>query len=359
MIEADRTDDLRDRVLQAVEKNAALAVIGSGSKAFLGPTTSGAKLDVSSHRGVVHYAPEELVLTVRGGTRLHEIEMLLAEHRQMLAFEPPHFGSEATIGGACAAGLSGPRRVAVGSVRDFVLGMRFINGRGEVLRVGGEVIKNVAGYDLSRLMVGAFGTLGVILDVSLKVLPQPQAEATLVFECDTQTAALKQLGAWALKPWPISATCHNAERLHLRLSGAAAAVQQAAARLGGEAVSDGAALWRDLREQQCRFFDDASPLWRISVPPATPPLDATLAAPQDRLMEWSGGLRWLKTTASPEALFDAARNVGGHATLFRNGDTASERFQPLPAPLLAIHQRVKQALDPQGLFNPGRIYRTL
>ncbi len=356
MIESDQTEALCARVLAALEQDAPLALQGSGSKSFLGLTGGGTPLDVSGHRGVVHYAPEELVLTVRTGTPLKEVEALLAERGQMLAFEPPHFGSGATIGGTFAAGLSGPRRAAAGSARDFVLGMRFINGRGEILRVGGEVIKNVAGYDLSRLMVGAFGTLGLMLDVSLKVLPQPRAELTLVHETRDVAQAIGKLCELAARPLPISASCLEEGRLSLRLSGAESAVEQAAQQLGGERLSEGAAFWRDLREQRLAFFDDTRPLWRVSLPPATSPLSETLAANGDCLIEWGGAQRWLKTTAAPEAIYAAAGAAGGHATLYRNAPADAVRFQLLPTALMAIHKRLKAALDPKGIFNPGRMY---
>lgn len=357
--DTDCTDQLRTRVLEALEQAAPLALSGSGSKSFLGPCGGGTPLDVAGHRGVVHYAPEELVLTVRAGTRLSEVEALLAEKNQMLAFEPPHFGPAATIGGTFAAGLSGPRRATAGSARDFVLGMRFINGRGEVLRVGGEVIKNVAGYDLSRLMVGAFGTLGLILDVSLKVLPRPRAERTLVQDVRDRAQAIGQLCAWAGKPLPITATCLEADRLSIRLEGAESAVAQAAGQLGGETLTEGQSFWRDLREQRLAFFDDARPLWRLSLSPATPPLSEPLAASGDCLIEWGGAQRWLKTEADAESICAAVRAAGGHATLYRNGNPDAPRFQPLPPALLEIHKRLKQALDPKGIFNPGRMYSEL
>ncbi len=355
MSDADCTEALRARVNEAIEQATPLTLVGSGSKRFLGPRGGGMPLEVSGHRGVVHYAPEELVLTVRAGTLLAEVEALLAERGQMLAFEPPHFGPGATIGGTFAAGLSGPRRAAAGSARDFVLGMRFINGRGEMLRVGGEVIKNVAGYDLSRLMVGAFGTLGLILDVSLKVLPQPRAEMTLVHEIRDHAQAIGQLCNWAGKPLPITATCLESNRLSLRLSGAESAVQQAAQQLGGEMATDGAGFWHDLREQRLAFFDDPRPLWRLSLPPVTPSL--ALAPIEDSLIEWSGAQRWLKTEAAAESVYATARAVGGHATLYRNGGSAAERFQPLLPALLEVHKRLKAALDPSGIFNPGRLYK--
>lgn len=357
MTEADCTEELRARVDEAIKQAAPLALVGSGSKSFLGPRADGTPLDVRGHRGVVHYAPEELVLTVRAGTPVAEVENLLAGRGQMLAFEPPHFGPGATVGGTFAAGLSGPRRAAVGSARDFVLGMRFISGRGDVLRVGGEVIKNVAGYDLSRLMVGAFGTLGLILDVSLKVLPRPRAEQTLVQDVRDHAQAIGQLCAWAGKPLPITATCVEAHRMSIRLAGAESAVQHAARQLGGETLADGATFWRDLREQQLAFFDDPRPLWRLSLPPATPPLSERLAVTEDCLVEWGGAQRWIRTGTDAESVYAAARTAGGHATLYRNGSRDAACFQALPPALLEIHKRLKRAFDPHGIFNPGRMYK--
>lgn len=356
MRDDDCTEALRARVLDAIGHRTPLTVAGSGSKAFLGHAVEGVPLDVGAHRGVVHYAPEELVLTVRAGTALAEVETLLGERGQMLAFEPPHYGDDATIGGTLAAGLSGPRRAAAGSARDFVLGARVLTGRGEVLRFGGEVIKNVAGYDLSRLMVGAHGTLGVLLDASFKVLPRPRCEWTLVQDAPDSAAAVGRLCAWAGKPLPISASAVWSGRLYLRLSGAEPAVAQAARQLGGERLDDGDVFWRDLREQRLAFFDDQRPLWRLSLAPATVPLHQPLASAGDCLLEWGGALRWLKTDAPAEHVFAVARKHGGHATLWRNAPAGAPRSQPLPAPLLALHQRVKAALDPHGLFNRGRLY---
>lgn len=355
----DCTEALCARVREAAESGTPLALMGSGSKAFLASRTDGTPLDVTGHHGVVHYAPEELVLTVRGGTRLVEVETLLAEHDQMLAFEPPHYGEGATIGGTLAAGLSGPRRAAAGAARDFLLGTRVINGRGEALRFGGEVIKNVAGYDVSRLMVGAFGTLGLILEASFKVLPRPRFEQTIVQEAPDPAEALKRLRDWALKPLPISASAIHARRLHLRLSGAQSAVEQASRQLGGEALADGDSFWHSLREQRLAFFADRRPLWRVSVPPAMSLLPEAVVVAGDRVVEWDGALRWVKTEAPAAEIFAAAGVRGGHAMLYRNEPPASPRRQPLPAPLLALHQRVKAALDPHGVFNPGCFYPEL
>ncbi len=347
----DLTSQLETQVRDALARAAPLRIVGGGTKAFLGSAAEGEPLDVTGHRGIVHYQPTELVLTARAGTPLREIEAALEEHKQILAFEPPHYGDAATLGGTIACGLSGPRRAYAGAARDFVLGMAIINGRGEVLHFGGEVMKNVAGYDVSRLMTGALGTLGVILDVSLKVLPRPAYELTLALP---GVDAIAQMNRWAGRPLPVSATCVAAGVLYVRLSGAASAVESAHRQIGGEIVDDAAEFWQRVREQRHAFFDDATLLWRLSVPPATPPL----ALAGDWLLEWGGALRWLKTAADAATVRKAAEQAGGHALLFRGG-AGDERFHPLPPALLTLQQRVKQAFDPKGIFNRGRMYAAL
>ncbi|TAM12483.1 MAG: glycolate oxidase subunit GlcE [Nevskiaceae bacterium] len=356
MTDANLTDSLRDRVQTAAGQGTALVICGSGSKAFLTGTAADETVDMTRHAGIVHYAPQELVLTVRAGTHLRDVEALLAEHGQMLAFEPPHYGPQATVGGTLAAGLSGPRRASAGAARDFVLGLRILNGRGEVLRFGGETIKNVAGYDVSRLMVGAFGTLGVLLDASFKVLPKPAQECTRVQDAPDAGAALKRLRETVLKPWPLSASAWLDGRLYLRLSGAAPAVAQAARALGGETLADDATFWRDLREQQFAFFTDPRPLWRLAVAPAATLLPETLVAPADRLMEWDGALRWVHSTAPAATLFAAAQARGGHATLWRNAPAGTPRRLQLPPALATLHQRLKAAFDPHGILNRGAFH---
>ena len=307
-------------------------------------------LDTRSCSGIVEYEPTELVITARGGTPLAEIEAALREQGQMLAFEPPRFGSGATLGGAIGTGLSGPRRAYAGSARDFVLGVRLLDGNGTDLRFGGQVMKNVAGYDVSRLMVGSLGTLGVLTEISLKVLPAPAAEITLRQDC-TQAEALQRMNAWAGKPYPVTATCHVGEALYVRLSGAEPAVRAALARLGGEEVPDGAAFWSGVRDHAHALFH-APVLWRVSLKSTAPPL--AWAAPQ--LVEWSGALRWIAGEMEPRAVREAASRHGGHATLFRGGDKAAGVFHPLPAPLMKLHQRLKKTFDPHAIFGPGRMY---
>ncbi len=362
-MKTDLSRELQERVVDAAASGTKLAIVGGGSKSFLGRVASGVPLSVAGHRGIVSYEPRELVLTARAGTPLRELEAALAECGQMMPFEPPHFGtgldgdvgSAATLGGTVACGLSGPRRPYAGAVRDHVLGVRLLNGQGENLRFGGEVMKNVAGYDLSRLQVGAFGTLGVLLDVSIKVLPLPTEEVTLTQDRSAADSLIYLL-ALARRALPLSAACHDGDRLYLRLSGAATAVAQGRSQLGGDLLSETEAFWRDkIREQGHGFFEDDGgdvPLWRISVPAATPWLDL----PGKVFLDWAGTQRWLKSDAPADVIRQVVASVGGHATLFRGGDPAGEVFHPLSAPVWGVHARLKRAFDPQGLFNPGRMY---
>ena len=350
-MDSDWTERLRDRSLAAAAAGTPLAVTGGGTKEFLGRITQAERFDVSGHRGIVSYEPTELVLSARGGTPLAEVTAALEERGQVLAFEPPSFGAEATIGGTVATGLSGPARPYAGAARDFVLGTRVLNGRGEVLRFGGEVMKNVAGYDVSRLMTGACGTLGVLLDVSLKVLPHPAVARTLAFDV-TATEAIERCNAWAARPLPVTGACHDGERLRVRLAGTEGGVAAAAGALGGEAVECDA-FWTALREHTLAFFTrTGAPLWRISVPPG-----AAMTEPGgDLLVDWGGALRWLRTEALAAEVRAAAERAGGHAVLFRGGDRTGEVFHPLRPAVRRIHERLKAAFDPAGIFNPGRMY---
>jgi glycolate oxidase FAD binding subunit len=342
-------EDLVARIQAAHAARTPLCIVGGGSKAFYGNAGNGEPLSTLAWRGVVDYQPKELVLTARAGTPLAEIETLLAQHRQMLAFEPPHFGP-ATLGGAVAVGLSGPRRASSGALRDYVLGVRMIDGTGQTLRFGGQVIKNVAGYDVSRLMAGALGTLGVLTEISLKVLPQPQTELSVQFELD-EADAIAAMNRWAGQPLPISATSWHAGLLQLRLSGAESAVAAAHAKLGGEAMHDSAAFWQRLREHATPFFDKR-PLWRLSLGSTAAPL----ALGDAQWIEWNGALRWLASAAPAATIRHAARAHGGHATLFRGTPPDDGAFTPLSPALLAIHRNLKQRFDPHGIFNRGRLY---
>ncbi len=345
---------LQEAVQKAVVDKSPLNIIGGDSKSFLGCTPQGQPLMVSDNRGIINYEPTELVITARAGTPLSEIEAALDAEQQMLGFEPPHFGNSATLGGTIACGLSGPRRPYTGAARDFVLGCKIINGRGEILHFGGEVMKNVAGYDVSRLMNGAFGTLGVILEVSLKVLPKPLQEITLVQQ-RTDKEAIKVMNIWAGKSIPISATAYYGDQLYVRLSGSENVLKSARSRIGGEALNSSEKFWHSLREQQHAFFSGPKPLWRIAVPQG----EAPLALEGKTLIEWGGAQRWLKSDLDSSLIRNQVLKHSGHATLYRNGKCDGNIFQALPASLFALHKNLKQAFDPVGIFNPGRLYPEL
>jgi glycolate oxidase FAD binding subunit len=343
------------RIADASASGTALRIVGGGTKDWYGAAVQGQALDMRPYRGIVAYDPTELVITVRCGTPLSEVEAALAQHNQMLAFEPPQFGPESTIGGVVAAGLSGPRRQAVGAVRDFLLGAVLMDGKGKVLHFGGQVMKNVAGYDVSRLLAGSLGTLGVILEVSLKVLPRPVAETTVCFEV-TQEQAITCLNEWGGEPLPLSASCWHDDILSVRLSGAQAAVDFARKKIGGDPTSGGDRFWQALRDQRTPFFaTDEVPLWRLSVPSVI----TSLALPGVQLVEWGGAQRWLRTDANTDAIWSAAARVGGHASLFGAGNKDKGVFQPLAPAVASIHRKLKQAFDPAGIFNPGRMYADL
>ena len=345
----DRTEAIRDRVRGAFETGTPLSVEGGGSKRFFGRTPAGEPLSVGDHRGIVNHEPSELVLTVRAGTPVGETQAALAEHGQWLPFDPPRHDETSTIGGVVACAMSGPTRPWTGAVRDFVLGTRIVNGRGDVLSFGGEVMKNVAGYDVSRLMAGALGTLGVLLEVSFKLLPLPSRDRTRVFELSTGDA-IRHLTGWARSPHPVLGALHDGERLHLRLGGAEPAVAEAAARLGGEAGD--ATVWERLRDQRLAFFtDEGPPLWRLSVPAHVPPLDV----PGPALVDWGGAQRWVRSDAPESALRSAAAAAGGHAVCFRGGDR-DRPFHPLEEGIAGLHARLKAAFDPGHILNPGRLY---
>jgi glycolate oxidase FAD binding subunit len=349
----DIVQQFSETIRSAATRKISLRIRGGGSKDFYGAALNGEILDTRPYSGIVQYEPTELVITARAGTPLAEIEAALKDRGQMLAFEPPYFGNRATLGGCIAAGLSGPRRAATGAARDFMLGVRMLDGHGNDLRFGGQVMKNVAGYDVSRLMSGSLGTLGLLLEVSLKVLPLPPAEATLRFELP-EDKAIQMLNQWAGKPLPISASAYTGGELGLRLSGAAAAIEAACKKLGGARIDDAQAeqFWIGIREQTDTFFRSNTPLWRLSVKSTTPPLKL----PGGQLIEWGGALRWLKSDVDAKTIRDAAASAGGHATLFRASDKSAGVFQPLTPALLKVHKQLKQTFDPAGIFNPGRLY---
>ncbi len=349
---------LRERIRAARSARSPLRIRGGGSKDFYGCPPRGEPLDTREYQGIVNYQPTELVITARCGTPLAEIEAALAEKNQWLAFEPPAFGGAATIGGVVAAGLSGPGRQSAGAVRDFVLGAAMLDAQGTALHFGGQVMKNVAGYDVSRLLCGSLGILGLIAEVSLKVLPRPASSATVAMPMPADEA-VRQLNEWGGRPLPISASACVDDGLVLRLSGARAAVDSA---LTGFARDHGAVrfddeqareFWDRLRHQSLRFFrgPDLAPLWRLSVPSSAAPIDL----PGTQLIEWGGALRWWRSNAAAPAIREAAARAGGHATLFRGGSRADGVFAPLTPPILALHRRLKAEFDPDGIFNPGRM----
>lgn len=343
-------ESLQDTLRDAAATGTPLSIHAGGSKSFYGRPVTGTGFSVAEYTGIIDYSPTELVISARAGTPLSELESALAKENQMLPFEPPHFGPGATLGGTIACGFSGPRRPYAGAARDFVLGITCLNGRGERLRFGGQVMKNVAGYDLSRTLTGCLGTLAVLLDISLKVLPRPETEVTLCHEVSAEQA-LQQLNTWASQPLPLSGGCYNDGQLRVRLSGFEQGVQAAARQLGGEELADADGFWQDLREQRLGFFQDERPLWRVSVPPAA----AELALEAGELIDWGGAQRWLKTSLPTQTLRDAAVRAGGHATCFRGGNR-EDVFHPLDPALKALHQRLKASFDPAGILNPGRMY---
>jgi len=345
-------DEIVAAIRAAHDTHTPLRLRGAGSKDFYGGLLAGEVLDLAGHRGIVDYEPTELYVTAKCGTPLAEIEAALAEHGQMLAFEPPRFAG-ATLGGCIAAGLSGPRRMQAGAVRDFVLGVKLVDGRGQVLNFGGQVMKNVAGYDVSRLIAGSLGTLGAIAEATLKVLPKPVAETTLEFACAADEA-VRRLNDWGAQPLPVSAAFWHEGRLWLRLSGAAAAVDAAARKLGGKPLADAGRCWGEVREQRHAAF--AAPvLWRVALPSTAP----ALAVDGLCAIEWGGALRWYAGEIDAATIRAAAGTAGGHATLYRAPESLRCRvdpFTPLAPALLALHRRLKKVFDPAGILNPGRLY---
>ncbi len=344
---------LQEQIREAAGRGAALRIRGGGTKDFYGNEPRGELLDTRAHAGIVDYEPTELVVTARCGTLLSDLEKTLLAQKQFLPFEPPSFGPGATLGGCVAAGLSGPRRASAGAVRDFVLGTNILDGRGEPLAFGGRVMKNVAGYDVSRLLAGSLGTLGLILEVSLKVLPRPPAELTLKLELP-EGKALENMNRWAGQPLPLSASAWQDGELGLRLSGAESGIRAAAEKIGGEKIAPDQAerYWTAVREQTDTFFAGEGPLWRLSLPSHAPRVE--LPGPQ--LIEWGGALRWVKTNAGADTVRAAAAHLGGHAMLFRSAQKAVETFAPLPKALARLHRELKSAFDPAGILNPGRLY---
>ena len=344
-----------EQVVAARQLQQCLVIRGGNTKYFYGRKTEGDILDTGNCSGIISYEPTELVITAYAGTPISKIANILHRHNQMLAFEPPYFGEAASIGGMVACGLSGPRRPYTGSARDFVLGIKCLTGKGEILSFGGQVMKNVAGYDVSRLMTGALGTLGLILEVSIKVLPEPEHEISLARKADFHTA-LKLMNTWAGQPLPLSAACFEKNILHVRLSGKQAAVDTAVAKMGKVDIDEDVNYWYRLREHNLDFFQaDGKTLWRLSVPSMTPAIELS----GNWLIDWGGAQRWLKTDEPADRIRNLAQQAGGHATLFRRQGNEEDVFHPLPEKLQQIHIRLKQAFDPDRIFNRGRMYRDI
>ena len=345
----DATAEITDRVREATVRRTPLRIVGGDTKRFLGREAAGAALPTTGHMGIVSYDPAELVITARGGTPLREIEAALAEHGQRLPFEPPSFGDAATVGGTVACGLAGPARAASGPLRDYVLGVRVLSGDGRALRFGGEVMKNVAGYDVARTMAGAFGSLGVLLDVSLKLLPCPPATRSLSLELDAP-AALAELGRLASTAMPLTASCWTGGSLSLRFEGTERTLDEVQRRVGGTFVDDGVGFWRSIREHSHPCFASHMPLWRLHVPAAAP----TLSLQGEPVIEWNGLQRWYALDST--AVFDVASAAGGHATLFRGARSGDAVFSRPAEPLMRLHASLKKVFDPAGILNPGRLY---
>ncbi|GGE54004.1 glycolate oxidase subunit GlcE [Streptosporangium jomthongense] len=354
---ADISQQLQEQVLQARASGEKLNIVGGGTKAFIGrePAPGAGTLNTSGHTGIVDYHPVELVMTVRAGTPLSDIEAALAEEGQALHFEPPHFGPGSTIGGTLACNLSGPARPWAGSMRDQVLGIRLLNGKGEHLRFGGEVMKNVAGYDVSRLQAGALGTLGAITEISLKVMPSLAASLTLIQDMAADDV-LHYMNRRAAEPKPITAACWFDGKVYIRLSGAKTAVEATAEKWSGEVMEQGDAFWRSIQDMQHEFFTNGdAPLWRFSV--GSTAANPTLAG--DWFIDWAGAQRWYRGIAELGDMEPLARAAGGQVSLFRGGDRSGEVMHSQPDALKTIQQRVKNSFDPDGIFNPGRLYSWL
>lgn len=351
----DRSRHIIEAIAEARTAGKALYISAGGSKRDLvGRSCNAAVLNVSEHRGIIDYEPAELVFTARAGTPLTEIINTLEQNSQMLAFEPPMFDGRATLGGTLACNLSGPARPWAGSMRDMVLGVKLINGKGELLNFGGRVMKNVAGYDVSRLQAGALGTLGVISEISLKVLPQPEHSLSLAFQMSAQEA-VDSMNRLAAQPKPLTGACWLEGRLYLRLAGAGSAVQHTARKWGGEVLRDGDAHWRNLRDMTLPYFDRGEPLWRFSLRSSA----AVIPALGPTLIDWGGAQRWVRGEHDLASLQAMAKNAGGHVALFGGGDRNSDVRPPLNSIEQRLQQRLKHAFDPDGVLNPGRMYSWL
>ena len=348
---SDQSLSLQQQVKENIERGRPMQITAGNSKLFYAHEISGEALSVKEHFGIIDYEPTELVITARCGTRLQDLESTLAEQNQMLAFEPPAYSKHATLGGCIAAGLSGPRRPFAGAVRDASLGIRMINGTGEILKFGGTVMKNVAGYDVSRLMVGSMGTLGIILDTSLKIVPRPETEITTCYEL-TERASISRVNKICAQAYPVSATCFDGTQLFLRLSGTESGVNKSLDMLGGETLKDATSFWKDLKNQRHSFFNSTKRIWRLSLKPATPPLEIM----GEQLIEWHGAQRWLTSDQNPEIIREIINQHGGHAIIFKNAKEDDLVFHPISGILHQLHMNLKLAMDPKCMFNLYRMY---
>ncbi len=343
--------ELQQQVRDAYQCKRGLNIVGGSSKLFYGREAIGNDIHTTTHCGIIDYDPAELVITARAGTSISVLQERLLAQDQMLGFEPPKFIDSTTLGGVVAAGLAGPRRPYVGAVRDFVLGVKILNGRGELMRFGGTVMKNVAGFDVSRLMVGALGTLGVLLEVSLRVIPRPQIEKTLVLSKPKRDDAIAFFNQLAARPLPLSAAVWSDGEARIRLSGSAATVESTAKSIGGD-MDASLKFWEQLRDHQLPFFHSECPLLRVSVPPA-----AVLPLGTDPcLVDWGGAQYWIASQTDIAPLRNIADKHGGHLTVFRHGDRQSTIFQPLVPAVHALHIKLKRAFDPAGILNFARMY---
>jgi len=334
-----RLTEIASEIESAYQSKTALQIQGGASKTFYGRPIGGQLLSVADHSGIVEYEPSELYIKAKNGTTLLEIENTISEKNQILPCEPPSFNSNATLGGVVASGLSGPRRAHSGSVRDCILGTQILNGKGELLHFGGKVMKNVAGYDASRLMCGALGTLGVLTEVTLRLLPKPEEELTLILKLSAE-AAITKVNQWANSPLPISATFYDGQNLYIRLSGSQTSTTAALTTIGGESYPRHLEFWQSVKDQTHPFFHTDQSIWRISVPPSTPELSIA----GEYIMEWNAGLRWYKSNLPDTELRNAVSNAGGHATY------------PISQATMNMHKNLKQIFDPAGILNPGRMF---
>jgi len=367
----DLSDELVSQVQTAYQNRQAMAIQGNGSKSFLTHPLAGQPLSTAFHQGIVNYLPSELTITVRSGTLLADLKQVLAENGQMLAFEPPQFSENATIGGTIATGLSGPSRPFTGSARDFVLGCKIINGRGELMQFGGEVMKNVAGYDLSRLVTGSYGTLGIILEVSLKLLPLPSREQSISFSLSLNQFA-HQVQRFLLSGYPVTAASYLDGQSYIRLAGSekgvASSYQEISQLLSQQKLQPqeiNNSFWSELNEQQLSFFEQSQPLWRLSLPGKAENFERYVNDEDKQLIDWGGALRWFYSNQSADKIRSYAQSLGGHAQLFRDNDMDSNELinvpkqQPLTPAIMKIHQQIKRAMDPHLILNHGCLYPEL